>query len=206
MSRFEEWDGDDDERHLSVMWMGRAKMALHSKRGRAALLDLREALLALPEHRLIESALCRPKIEDDQVVGGEVCVIGAYLWHQKVKAGLDPAAAFAELPTLEVSADDDYVDWDEQPGYQTAKAGEQAGLTFTLAYELASHNDDGISVAATPEQRWRDMVAYVDRLLAAPAITRPAPKPKRIRRAIAAKVFGKRRLRADEVGSIPFGW
>ena len=80
---------------------------------------MREALLALPEKRLIAGALCtvggverraRPndlhgwyrqdlaaKVESE---GEGVCAIGAYLWFKKVKAGADPRAAFDGLPTL----------------------------------------------------------------------------------------------------------
>jgi hypothetical protein len=60
MSRYQdEYDGDDD---LAVLAQGRwehnSRTALKGKRGRAALALLREALLALPEPRLIEGALC----------------------------------------------------------------------------------------------------------------------------------------------------
>lgn len=64
MSRF---DGDDYEptigsdgkvKDTSGLWRSNVKRALAGKRGQAALRDLRDALLALPEKRLIEGALC----------------------------------------------------------------------------------------------------------------------------------------------------
>lgn len=62
MSRFEEYDDyDGDDKYNGngwAMWDKRAQLALAGKRGRKALADLREAILALPEKRLIGDALC----------------------------------------------------------------------------------------------------------------------------------------------------
>lgn len=59
MSRFRE--GDDDYEYAVLdqgRWQRNARAALKSRRGRRALAEIREALLALPEKRLIEGALC----------------------------------------------------------------------------------------------------------------------------------------------------
>jgi hypothetical protein len=140
MSRFYEGDGDEDYPNQWALWEKRAQLALEGRRGKAALRELREALEALPEKRLISGALCtiglQSRLEtmpenvpgsrfdwdtrknvDDQIPNPErfeleefvekhgtepegVCAMGAMAWHRKVKAGMDPAEAFASLPVL----------------------------------------------------------------------------------------------------------
>jgi len=61
MSRYSDWDdyeGEPEENLAIGRWQHNARAALKGKRGRQALRDLREALIALPEHRLISGALC----------------------------------------------------------------------------------------------------------------------------------------------------
>jgi hypothetical protein len=211
MSRFSDSFDYDDERAVldQGRWENNARRALKGKRGRKALADLREALMALPEHRLIDSAMCtvggadkRAPLMTEQEMGeyagksprrggdpkfafdwaeyqrqgraevhsavaglvsqqGEgVCAVAAYAWHQKVKAGMDPQEAFASLP-LVFSDDPDVGD----PLTETAYVGEDAGLTFTLAWELAYRNDETYD-SLTPEQRWEHFVTWIDRELA----------------------------------------
>ena len=210
MSRFGDYDGDGDDEFNGngwAMWQKRAELAINGKRGRKALAELREALMALPEKRLIADALCTVNIErrveaelppappptnpeepfaqwfvedrerERQHVlqmaeqqGEGVCAIGAYLWYQKVKAGADPQEAFDSLPTLALDGDG---------GYETAKLGQGAGLTYTLAWELASQNDETWgSESVTPEQRFQKFVDWIDKTLAAPPLARPVPKAK----------------------------
>lgn len=216
MSRFSDYDDYDDyegepEQILaSGRWEWNSRRALKSKRGRQALAELREALMALPEHRLISGALCTvggvdrrlplPSAEetgrhaaaliaqgaDEKVAeqcahglavtraqerhdlrtaieaqGGEgVCAMGAYAWYRKVKAGMDPAEAFASLPTV-FDGDQDGPDQLQQ----TAEVGKDAGMTFTLAWNLAYRNDETYETL-TPEQRWERFVAWIDAELA----------------------------------------
>jgi hypothetical protein len=197
MSRYS--DSYDDDSDTAVLDMGRwehnARVALKGKRGRKALAELREALLALPEKRLIEGAVCtvgaekrrerwiaeatrtwetmkpewrsdRPWTEEaDNLAGvvqrdGEgVCAVGAYVWYRKVKAGADPAEAFASLPDLHDEGSDGL---HETAGY----AAQEAGLTYTLAWELAYRNDETYS-RMTPEGRYTAFLAWIDQELAA---------------------------------------
>jgi hypothetical protein len=91
MSRYQdEYDGDDD---LAVLAQGRwehnSRTALKGKRGRASLTLLREALLALPEPRLIEGALCTvggpervPDVTEAEI-DAKVAVLKAKgFWHE----------------------------------------------------------------------------------------------------------------------------
>jgi|SRR5581483_10401097 len=172
MSRF---GGCDDYEewfpNAGALWQANVRRALKGKRGRKALTELREALLALPEKRLISGALCtvggleartperdtygwykdelETKIEEE---GTGVCAIGAFLWHKKVKAGTDPQVAFEELPTLlDIDGGD----------YETAQAGRDAGLAFTLAWALAYRNDETYE-AMTPEERYESFMKWLD--------------------------------------------
>jgi hypothetical protein len=171
MSRFADDYYEENFRNEGLLWQANLTRALNGKRGKRALAELRDALRALPEKRLIAGALCtvggvelrakthdpdgwyredlRDKIADD---GEGVCAIGAFLWFKKVRAGADPAVAFAELPTL-LDVDGGDVD--------TAQAGEQAGLTFTLAWALAYRNDQTFE-GMTPEQRYDAFMTWLD--------------------------------------------
>lgn len=64
------------------LWRGAVASALRGRRGQAFLREMRDALLALTERRLISGAL---------VVGGECCGLGAVAIARGVDvAGLDP--------------------------------------------------------------------------------------------------------------------
>jgi hypothetical protein len=209
MSRFVE--GDDDYENMALdrgRWERNARATLKSKRGRKALAEIREALLALPEKRLIEGAMCTvggvdarlPAMTDEEVraqvaslaerlsiaslnpgyaqrrgehlreereeerkrfaetvaeQGEGVCLVGAYLWHRKVKAGAGPAEAFAALPAL--FGEDDSCD----PLSDTADlAAREAGMAYTLAYELAYRNDETYR-QMTPEERFSAFLAWI---------------------------------------------
>jgi tetratricopeptide (TPR) repeat protein len=180
MSRVGDWDEPPDYDNAGELWAANAARALKGKRGRAALRDLREALLHLPEKRLIARALCtvgaenrRPKSlthpdgtvhaswslgDFNEVVeqeGEGVCAVGAYVWWKKVKAGADPEEAFAALPTL-LDADTDIS--------ETAYEGQKAGMTYTLAWELAFRND-GTYEALTPELRYEAFLNWLDKAI-----------------------------------------
>lgn len=170
MSRFADYDDDEWYPNQAALWQANAERALSGKRGRKALAELREALRALPERRLIEGALCTvnsetrapmlnysaPDLRDKVARDGEgVCAVGAYVWFKKVKAGMDPQAAFDSLPTL---LDADGGDW------ETAEAGRDAGMTLTLASMLGYRND-GSYEGMTPEERYEAFMAWLDEQL-----------------------------------------
>lgn len=184
MSRFNDYDYDYDEQYpnQSALWWANAQRALAGKKGRQALTELREALLALPEQRLISGALCtvggldrvghlskwahEDMAEKLASEGEGVCAIGAYLWFKEVKAGADPQAAFEKLPTL--------LDSDGDGDWQTAEAGRAAGLTLTLAWSLAYRND-GQFEDMTPEQRHTAFIGWIDKQLSAPPLPPASP-------------------------------
>lgn len=175
MSRYYNDDGyDENFPNEAALWRANADRALKGKRGRKALAELREALLALPSPRLIAGALCtvdaakrtegipsqwqqQEFAEIAEEEGEGVCAIGAYLWHRKVKAGMDPQEAFDSLPLI-FGSDTGAVD--------TAQlAKEEAGMAFPLAWDIACENDETFG-QKTPEERHAAFIAWIDRELA----------------------------------------
>jgi len=217
MSRFSDYDDYEGlpEQILAMgRWQRNSQAVLKSKRGRRALAELREALMALPEHKLIEGAVCTVGAEQRKAAymaeaeadverarqwniqyaaehpdyrwaqealkrdyepdtsaveeldqhlasdGEGVCAVGAYAWYRKVKAGVDPAEAFASLPDISTPG--------ENALDETAHLGEGAGLAFTLAWDLAYRNDETFR-DCTPEERHAKFVEWIDKQLAVAA-------------------------------------
>lgn len=100
MSRFHEGDGENP---IQYVWSGNVERILRGKRGQRILRELCEALLALPERRLIAN-----KLENKRT--GEVCTIGALAKYRGV------------LPSIEDDGDDEL----------TRQVGEDMGLGFML--------------------------------------------------------------------------
>lgn len=209
---------DDDWSPEAILaagrWAHNARAALKGKRGRQALAELREALVTLPEKRLIWGALCTvadvdeafPEITDEDIAqdaarhaawrsesamppasaehlawraehlreereerreeyaklvasqGSGVCGIGAWLWYREMLAGKGPDEAFRSLPPILGEDDGDPLD-------ETASLASQAGLTYTLAWELAYRNDETYD-SKTPEERYTAFLAWIDAELA----------------------------------------
>jgi len=68
---------DEDFPGQFELWQANCERSLRGKRGQQELRELRAALLALPEKRLIHGAL-----EDER---GYVCAVGAYAKHKGVE-------------------------------------------------------------------------------------------------------------------------
>jgi hypothetical protein len=196
MSRYTEGDWDDWDANLGYgRWEWNSRQALKGRKGRQALRELREALLALPEKRLIEGAVCTVGAEERKARhmadatrlwestppeyrwsraplsdeaerlesrvsrdGEGVCAVGALLWHRAVKAGADPAEAFASLPDVAAEDSDGLAD-------TASLARAQAGMTFTLAWNLAYRNDETLR-GKTPEERYEAFLTWIERELA----------------------------------------
>jgi hypothetical protein len=176
MSRYGD-DGDYDYDPVAQrLWDANYERALKGKRGRKALADLRDALRALPEPKLIAGALCtvnperrhpgpdslvrfefEEHVEDD---GAGVCAIGALLWHRKVKAGMDPGEAFDSLPT--------YLDSDYDLHETAQLAVRDADIAYPMAWMLAYRNDE-MNDTCTPEERYAAFLEWIDAELAEPA-------------------------------------
>lgn len=183
MSRGGNEDWDEDFPNQGAFWWHNTMRALRGKRGRRVLADLREALLMLPEKRLVSGAISTAALEtkalgmpDTRAGWGStvevpnfakldalakceqegigVCAVGAYLLRKRVlELGETPDEAMRALPS---SADVEGYYLDE-----TANLGEQAGLAKTLAYLLADRNDETYG-HCTPEDRYQHFLAWID--------------------------------------------
>lgn len=182
MSRVSDYDDyEEDFPNQAEFWQANAERALKGKRGRKALAELREALLMLPEKRLVEGAVstvaldAKYRDEPDTTPGWRnwtkeealkkcaeqgpgVCAVGAYLMRKRVlELGETPEQAMAALPS-HADVEDRYID-------DTAQLGAAAGLTSYVAYELAYRNDETFR-DCTPEQRYERFLAWIDKELA----------------------------------------
>ena len=174
MSRFEDYDG---EGMPYALWEQVISRALGGRRGQEALAGLEEALLALPEPKLIEGHLAHD---------GQVCAIGAYVAHRRAqREGVDMRAVVeamsADLKCWCGHGRGAHVDgactgkrWegrlcgctefevDYEGPDETAAAGSAEGMRYTVAWHLASLNDETFR-EVTPEQRYERMLAWVRR-------------------------------------------
>ena len=187
MSRGGSDDDYEDWPNQALFWWHNAERALKGKRGKKALAELREALLMLPEKRLVEGAIStvalkakadampdtKPSWSGNGVMdnwhkqdalakcereGMGVCAIGAYLLRKRVlETGETPEEAMANLPS---AADVEDCGLDD-----TAALGKQAGLAFPLAFLLADRNDETYH-SCTPEERYEKFLAWLDSELA----------------------------------------
>lgn len=110
MGRFTEGDGENP---ICYTWEGNIRRICRGKRGQRILRELCEALLALPERRLIAN-----KLENKRT--GEVCAIGALARYK------------GALPDFEDDGDSEL----------TREVGENLGLGFMLTWELGYMNDE----------------------------------------------------------------
>lgn len=141
MSRF--WDDGDWDFGRYSLWEQATRNALSGKRGQAALADLEEALLALPEPRLIEGALAE---------NGEVCAIGALVLHKRRQQGEQRALVLADMERF--GREDDIAD-------VTAGMGQRWGnMAYAMAWHIAYLNDEDCR-NLNPEQRFRFVLGWV---------------------------------------------
>lgn len=192
MSRFVEADWGDGPFLTWEMFEHNLARHLGSLRGQQALAALEEALLALPQRRLVRGHLA---------AAGAVCTVGALVAYRQAQAeqcpvqqiidrmsqgvactdclhpyGAHPGGgrctaerrllgggtALCFCTGYEAAADDEYGGIDE-----TRRAGVAAGLTRTLAEHLAYLNDEEFA-QATPEERYTRALAWARRMQGKP--------------------------------------
>lgn len=187
MSRGGSDDYEEDWPNQAAFWWANAQRAMKGKRGRKALAELREALLMLPEKRLVAGALSTASLRaeagempdkklsyDGKITypnygkrevldmcareGVGVCAVGAYLLRKRVlETGESPEEAMAALPSL--------ADLDGHTLEDTARQAEAAGMAFPVAWLLADRNDETYA-SCTPEERYERFLAWLDNELA----------------------------------------
>lgn len=178
MTRFGEGDYDDEYWMLAMgRWEANLKRAIRGRRGQRVLRELREALLALPERRLVKGDLATPE--------GEVCTVGALVAYKRARAeGLSITEAAKALAAEDPEVWEGYERNPETGEYEavrvvggivtfrwshgedqgqehTVNMGKRAGLVYTLAWHLGWQNDDEWGLL-TPEQRWKRCFRWVE--------------------------------------------
>lgn len=193
MSRFPE--GDEYDPLAQGRWEANVERSIKGRKGQKALRDLRDALLAMPEKRLIADEFATPD--------GEVCAVGAAVAYKRaLTKGVTITEAAKELAGEDPDSWDGYTknpetgryekqveavrydretrsmvptgEWfteyryhDDDPADYTAGRGHaEAGFSYTLAWHIGWQNDDGWG-HLTPEQRWEKCLAWVERRLVA---------------------------------------
>lgn len=184
---------EEDWPNQGAFWWANAQRALHGKRGRKALAELREALLMLPEKRLVSGAVSTvslrewaesmPDTTPSMTWGGEM-----YDRPNHVKAealekceaegpGVCAVGAYllrkrvlqtGETPGEAMRALPSASDVECYGIDETASLGEAAGLARTLAWLLADQNDETYGTC-TPEERYERFLAWLDEQLGVPA-------------------------------------
>lgn len=175
MTRF---DNDGEEGMPWELWETVVSKALGGRKGQQALAAMEEALLALPEPRLIQSHLA---------YDGGVCAIGALVAHHRAKeqgvdlteiidamgAGVSCWCGHGREKHSDASCSgtlwqdrpcgcDGYEPDNDEDSYETVQAGRSAGLGSTVAWHLAYLNDEQFS-GASEEERFQKMLAFVRR-------------------------------------------
>jgi len=124
VSRFNS-DGDcDSNSNYVYLWDSRVRRIIEGKRGQRVLLELIEALLALPQRRLISGAIATPT--------GDVCTVGALAKKRGVNLDRDNLYARRDEPPRGWEGDEE----------ETADLGASLGITWTLAWQLGYMNDE----------------------------------------------------------------
>jgi len=182
MSRF----GDGDEEGMPLeLWETVISNALGGPKGQTALAAMEEALLALPEPKLISGHLA---------CDGQVCAVGAFVAHKKateenadIQTVIDAMGAGVKCwcnhsreshtdgacsGTLWQGKPCGCSAYDQDGGetdYETAAAGADAGLPRTIAWHLAYLNDEQFA-SGTPEARYEQMLTFVRRAQGKPVL------------------------------------
>lgn len=164
MSRYSDYDdyeGEPEQILAQGRWEHNARVALKGKRGRQALRELREALMALPEHRLIEGAVC--------TVGAEQRKAARVAAAEREKAWLDEQYAAKWGPAqLDTVAADDLAHHVEHDGegvcavgalvwWRKVRAGADPAEVFASLPDLADEGSDGLHETASLGQAEADL-------------------------------------------------
>jgi hypothetical protein len=155
MSRFGSDDFYEEFPNQSLLWWHNAETHLAGAKGQKVLRELRDAMLAMPERKLI-----RGRLADEQ---GHVCAVGAL------------AVARGESVD-ELAARITFDKWGDVDSYDaediTIAIGRQIGLKEVMSTLLAQVNDDawGAPIDETDEQRFERVLAWIEKKLEPEAV------------------------------------
>lgn len=190
MSRYSD-DYDESFPNQAALWEANYERALKGKRGRKVLADLRDALLALPEPRLIEGALCTVgataeaqqrdaewKASPPPAGWSPYDPVAGSLRDATDGQGEGVCAIGAYLWHRKVRSGAEPGEafaslprllQDDHDISETASAAEAAGVAYVLAWRLAYMNDEWFH--GTPEERYTAFLEWIDAQLADETVT-----------------------------------
>lgn len=156
MGRFYEGDCDDVYGLLAAgRFTANERQVFKSKRGQVLLQKLEDALLKMPQRKLIANHLCviKKELQDygygpEEVEYAEYCTLGAF-GHE---IGIEDKA---------MAVDDSFeYEWEgPENSYEVADLG---NMTHTMAWILGYTNDETLR-KVTPEQRWQKVFDLVQK-------------------------------------------
>jgi len=131
---------EDGENWDYIRWAGAEKKTFNGKPGQAILKEIEQALLSMPEKRLIQ---------DEWVTEDDVCILGSLHVFRKVK--------------------EENISWENARhaiseenivGFESSDIAQRIlHLTRTMAWTIIYENDEW--TVGTPEQRYDNMLRYV---------------------------------------------
>jgi len=126
------------------LYRANTERAINGKRGQSFLCELRDALLALPQKRLIGGSFSEE---------GEVCALGALALQRRLKEG----------KTLDEALDEVAREFNEQEdGY----VADRLGASFNIVWEIMYLNDGEYRFGyRNPEERYMAMLGWVENAL-----------------------------------------
>lgn len=144
MSRF--YPNEDGDALSQGRWEHNLSRSIAGKKGQAALRELRQALLALPEPKLVTGLFTTAE--------GLCCTLGALAAYRK---GREEGISITEA----ARALHDAVDPEDSDLH--VEEGKKAGLSETLAWHLGYQNDDSYEFGrASPEERFAGVLCWVN--------------------------------------------
>ncbi len=149
MTRLSYYEGGDEHENLHFgRWEHNTRQVLKGKRGQKLLHEIEEALLSLPEPRLIANKLYGPSLFDGKEM---FCVVGALAKFRGTKNEVLKQA--------------------DHEGIGGVDFGLQLGMPYTFGWNIMEENDgpDGEwhEDRRSPEQRYEDVLTYVRRNISA---------------------------------------
>jgi hypothetical protein len=152
-----EGDGDEYFPNQGALWEANLARHFSGREGQARLRELRDALLALPEKRLIPVRLA------DE--GGQVCALGAMSLRRRLNAGEGLDTALAAM-TERVIEDEWGIDgWEAEQA--TIGEGLAMGCKMPFIVAVSYENDLG-GPNETPEARYERVLAWVEKRILEP--------------------------------------
>lgn len=191
MSRVD-YSDEEDFPGQWALWDQNLKRSLAGAKGQAALRDLATALESMPEKQLIHGHLSKGgnvcavgavivqrqtslgKARDEALCDLEAAYSmcdNSSCWHAKQDHGPEGCAKCAKYPTqrqcLTFAPSEDVDEYDDEE-FSTQTAGVAAGIPKLVAWRLVALNDLDLE-DATPEERYRRVLAWTNAHLIPPA-------------------------------------